>query len=201
MHIPLGHRFVLLSLFYLQVGLVWLLLWITPGFHERGERAAAFPRWRPALAWCAIAVILGSMVVHNFRRANARLQREVRKSTPAERTAVVDTARRVADLAGPGAVILGDREVTWPLPTFGVRIIAHLHLNPLVPDWHRRIHDVRDFFKVDTSDARRDEIVRRYGASHVIVRGAPPESLVRWLGEVSTDRQPLPGRLELFSLR
>ncbi len=200
-NVPLGHRFILLSLFFLQVGLVWLLLRITPGFHERRRRGVPSRWWRPVLAWCVITVVLGSMVVHNFRRANARLQREVRKSTPAERTAVVETARRVADLAGPGAVILGERDVTWPLPTFGVRIVAHLNINPLVPDRQRRIDDVAAFFGGILTGKEGLDIIDRYRVTHVITPRDAPDSLLKLFDARAVRADPLPHDLVLHTLQ
>ncbi len=194
--IPLGSRFILLAVFFLHVALVWMLLMITPGYHERSS-----PLRRPRAASFLVAIVLLLMFAHNIRMTTLRLGRELEGRTPGRPTAVVQYGQRVGEIAEKGAVVLGQRADCWPLPTFGVKVVALEHINPLLPDHSSRVDDVSEFFKPDTSAARREEIVRRYGVSHVVVRGDLPKPLAHWLREKSADRQAVPNGYELYTLR
>ena len=194
--IPLGSRFILLAVFFLHVGLVWMLLMITPGFHERIR-----PLRRPLAAKVTVAAVLTLMAVYNLRETWLHLSQAMVGRTPGQPTMVVRYGQRVGEIAGKGAVVLADREDAWPLPTFGVKIVALAHINPLLPDRTERVEDVTVFFAPATPAARRAEIAGRHGASHVVVRDDAPESLLRWLEEESTERQSVPNGYMVFTLR
>ena len=165
--IPLGHRFLLLAIFFLQVGVVWLLLALTP-------RGPALPRWAARLpvrvaAAVAVASALAVTAYTNVAAARARF-----RTVPRVRESLVMRAgRNIAAKAGPNAVILGDPTACWALPTFGPRIVALHHGNMIVADAEQRLDDAGRFFS-SPDDKIRSPILARYGATHVLVdrRGA-----------------------------
>jgi hypothetical protein len=126
--VPLGHRFILLVIPFLQMGLVWMLLKATPGFHEGWWRLRG-PPWVRHLSVLGVAAALGAMVMVNVEKADA-----ITHSWRGTRRSVIRRCRGVADVAGPGAVVMADPLASWSLPACGVKVLALQHPNPLVAD-------------------------------------------------------------------
>jgi len=181
--LPLGHRFVLLAIVYLQIGLVWLFLRLTPGYPD----AFRFVR-RRALGIVSVSLVAALLLVfstHSVLQARALFDEprfRDRRESP-----VVRNMRAFAVAAGPGAVVLATPLLSWPLPTFGPKVLTLFHEDPLVSDAAQREQAVRRFLSQAGSDADRREILARYGVSHVLLRreaGSP----VRFLAKTSTAR-------------
>lgn len=181
--LPLGHRFVLLAIVYLQIGLVWLLLRLTPSFPD----AFRFVQ-RRALGIASAVVVAALLLVFSthsvlvaralFRDARFRERRE---------SPVVRNMRAFAEAAGPNAVVLASPLLSWPLPTFGPKVLALFHEDPLVPDAVERERLVKRFLSQAGTDADRRNILARYGVTHVLLNreaGSP----VRFLAKTSTVR-------------
>jgi len=181
--LPLGHRFVLLAIVYLQIGLVWLLLRLTPSFPD----AFRFVQRRVWGILCASLIALTLLVFSTHSVLVARglfddPRFRVRRESP-----VVRNMRTFAEAAGPNAVVLANPLLSWPLPTFGPKVLALFHEDPLVPDAVAREHSVKRFLSQSGSDADRRKILARYGVSHVLLNretGSP----VRFLAKTSTVR-------------
>jgi hypothetical protein len=158
--IPLGHRFLLFAVFYLQVATVWVLLLLTdevriqPRISTRRARLVGGLVATCLLAYCTFP---------NVSKARERLSDRPEGSPPAA------FARRVARLAGPDAVVLANRKTSWALPAYGPKVIVLHHENPLVPDAAERMRHVREFYSPETSDGVRANILRKYGVTAVIV--------------------------------
>ncbi|MGC4087051.1 MAG: hypothetical protein QM756_03945 [Polyangiaceae bacterium] len=105
--LPLGHRFILLAVFFLQLGVVWLLLRFTPHSPE----AFGFVNHRLARWFFGAAVlgVLGVLAWFNVGAAMERVDYSLRRFRGGGTSANVRYAARVAQLAGPDAVILGRR--------------------------------------------------------------------------------------------
>jgi hypothetical protein len=162
--IPLGHRFVLLAVFFLQIGLVWLLL-LALSRPRRGS-PEPLPRYAARLAGAlAAAVLLAVMGVTAVTDASERFARERRTGVESP---TVRYGRRVAELAGPNAIIFADELPSWPLPTFGPKIVTLHHRNPLITDAEERERAARRFFGPRVSDEERWAILERFRVTHVI---------------------------------
>ena len=181
--IPLGHRFVLLSIVYLHIGLVWLLLLLTPSY-AGSVRLVQGRFWGVASA----LFIAGTLLVfssHSVLVARALFDDprfRTRRDSP-----IVRNMRAFAAAAGPGAVVLANPVVSWPLPTFGPKVLVLFHDDPLVPDAVQREHWVKRFLGPGGSDDERRMILARYGVSHVLLQreaGSPG----RFLAKTSTVR-------------
>jgi len=162
--LPLGHRFVLLAIVYLHIGLVWLLLKLTPG------HAGAFRFLRRRFLGLVSALIVTATLLvfcaHSVQLAQKALDApRYRGESP-----IVRTMRELAVVAGPGAVVLATPAASWPVPTFGPKVLVLFHLDPLVPDARERANRVRRFLQPGASDAERFEILTRYGVSHILVQ-------------------------------
>jgi hypothetical protein len=190
--LPLGHRFILLAIFFFQTSTVWLLLaLVTP----RPGAPAILTR-RPVL-WLArglVGLVFLWSTLTNARAAEHRLDRRVENRV----SPTVRFAKRVAELAGPGAVVLADKLVSWSLPTYGTRVIAFHHRNPLVPDAGARNAAVSRFFSTD-SDADREATLAKYGVTHVVVSGRTGRA-DQFLAP-RAKRMSLPNGARLYALR
>jgi len=187
--VPLGHRFVLLAVFFLQVALVYLLLALTP----RGDAWPGHPRARLAAA-LGTGLFLAYLVVANVVEARERFAEFRGGLSP-----TVRIGRRVGQIARTSGVVLGDPLPSWSLPTFGPRIVALHHSNPLVPDTAERAQQVRRFFAPGTSNREREAILGRYQVTHVLFtarQGGSAERFVERRGEAFS----LPGGLTLYAL-
>jgi hypothetical protein len=195
--LPLGHRFLLLGIFFVQVAVVWLLMVLTPG-------SAEFPRAldRRWLRRASLGVVWGTLLVFGYHNV-ARTRKEWRYFAGYARrgeSPIIRYARRAAEIAGDRAVILGDTLTTWPIPAFGPKIVALRHENPFIFDEAQRDQAVDAFLGRQTSDDERLEIIRRYQVTHVIVAREPRGPLGSFLAS-HAGRDRLPGRYLLFTLR
>ena len=174
--VPLGHRFILLSVFFLQVGLVWLLLELLP---PRPSDASTPPLRRAA--WIGGAVLAGgvlvTMAVSNVLEARGRFKE---RRTPGDEAVTVKYGRRVAELAGPKAVVLGEPLPSWPIPTFGPKIVTLHHRNPLIKDGKERDAAAQRFFG-KASDSERLAILEHFGVTHVLVSSRQGAGALRFL--------------------
>jgi hypothetical protein len=183
--VPLGHRFVLLAAFYVQAAFVWLLLRLWDGLP--GSRwLDAVPRRIAGRALAAAALLL--CLVTSALNAAQRFETHSRRRAGKE-SSIVHFARVVAARVPPNAVVMATMRDAWPLSTFGTHVVALLHRNPLLRDGTERKLASKRFFSSRAGDAEREAILRRYGATHVIAKGARG-ALGRFL-----DQRATPSRL------
>jgi hypothetical protein len=75
------------------------------------------------------------------------------------------------DLLSPisrGDVVFGDPTTTWPVPSFGGRIVAAVHYEFFTPGQQEREGDAYRFFSTDSETERR-ELLERYHARWLVV--------------------------------
>ncbi len=190
--IPLGHRFILLSIIFLHIALVWLLLRLSPGFRD-GEHLVMQdrPAWQQRSAGLLVAVLLSLMSGYNLWLADQRMSKELSQRTPGRPSDVVTIARDTAEKAGKDAVFIGDRSLLWPIPTFGPKVLIGAHINPLIKDKHAREEANEVFFHADTSTAVRRAIIEEYGITHVQVHAGTAMKLKNFLQRYAGPPQPL----------
>jgi hypothetical protein len=175
--IPLAHRFVLLAVFFLQIGLVWLLL-VALSRPLRGA-SESMPRYVGRVAGAlGAAILVAVMAVAAVADAGERFDREHRTGTESP---TVRYGRRVAELVEPNAIILAEPLVSWPLPTFGPKIVTLHHRNPLIADGAERDQAWRRFFGSRATDEERKAILARFGVTHVIVTQRSSPATLRYL--------------------
>ena len=112
---------------------------------------------------------------------------------------MVRVGRRVGQIAHTTGVVLGDPLPCWSLPTFGPRIVALHHSNPLVPDTDERTQQVRRFFAPGTPNREREAILRRYSVTHVLFTARQGGSAERFV-EKRAEAFDLPAGLTLYAL-
>jgi hypothetical protein len=69
-----------------------------------------------------------------------------------------------------GDVVISDLATSWGIPFISdAKIVALFHTNPLVSDSYHRIKDLETFFKPDTSPSSRQELIKKYSATHLLL--------------------------------
>lgn len=180
--LPLGHRFVLLAIVYLHIGLVWLLLSVTPGF--AGAFGFVRRRWAGVLTSLCVAATLLVFFGHSVLLAwEPQQSPRFRRSD----SFVIKNMRAIADAAGPGAVVLATPLLSWPLPTFGPKVITLYHEDPLVPDAVQREIAAKRFLAPWVQDEERPQILARYHVTHVLLY-REAGSVARFLARTSSVR-------------
>lgn len=176
--IPLGHRFVLLAIVYLHIGLVWILLRLTPSFSFRPRSVLRLGLG--IVRVLLVAALLGVFFVHSVLVAQDQLDhpRYAKRDSP-----TVRQMQAVASAAGPGAIVLASPMTSWPIPTFGPKVLVLFHQDPLVPDASERERSVGRFLGPGSSDDDRRMILAHYRVTHVLLNrlgGAPARFLARY---------------------
>ena len=194
--LPLGHRFLLLAMVYLHLGLIWLALGLTPG-HRRSFPWVRF-RWVGVITSLFVAATLLVFFSHSVQQAYH--QQSVRRYYGEIESPVVLRGRLLAELVGPKAVILATPATSWPIPTFGPRVLVLFHEDPLVRDAREREAEVRRFLRPGLSDEQRWAILHEYGVTHVVLARGEGGGAVGFLGENSEERS-LGGPFRLYTLK
>jgi hypothetical protein len=194
--IPLGHRYVLLAMPFLQIALVWLLLVLSP--REARVRGLYSRRWVRIVSGALVSVFLAYLTISNALVARERFQRISPSLEPRDSPTVL-IGRRVAELAGPNAVVLSNPLASWSLPTFGPKVVTLHHRNPLITDGDER-DAAMAFFAGGTSDEQRLAILERFRVTAVLAPPVASRSLARFLREHTTARD-VPGKHTLYVLR
>jgi len=96
-------------------------------------------------------------------------------------------------------VVLSDIYSSWSIPVYtGAKIIALFHTPPQVNDNLERIEDVETFYESSTTHEVRENILKKYGVTHVLLNfqtaGKNIEPILKDMGF------PVIARNELFSL-
>jgi hypothetical protein len=69
-----------------------------------------------------------------------------------------------------GNVVLSDTFTSWVIPAMtGAKVVSLFHDNPLVLDNAVRMNNTRTFFSPGTNQSERMEIVKHYGATHILI--------------------------------
>lgn len=195
--LPLGHRFILLAVFFLQTALVWLLLKLSRGAPEAW--AFATVGYRGWLSGAVVAASLLGQLHFNVQAARGHIA-YVERRMRSEQSTNVRYARRVGELLDGKGVVLADARNSWPLPTFGPKVLVLLHGNPLLTDEAQRNAAVASFFRPSSPDRVRLEVLERWGVTHVLARRAAAQRIAGFLARYG-HRQALPGGYVLYTVR
>lgn len=179
-HIPLGHRFLLLGLTFLQFAIIWH--WSSlPAVVARGPGKVSPAA--PAVAYGAIIglALLWNIGLAGFELSGSSLHPDL--SVKRVDTPVVETMEELGRQLPPNAIVLGPPVYTWSLPAFGGKTVALFHSNPFVEDEAQRGKDTDLFFTPDATDQVRSRIIDRYGVTHVLMAaGDMPREVASFVG-------------------
>lgn len=77
--------------------------------------------------------------------------------------------QELAEWVGQYQVVMADPDGGWMVPAFSGKVIASLHPVFFVPDYPQRRQDVRRFFEAGTTLAERQALLKKYGASFLLL--------------------------------
>jgi hypothetical protein len=169
-NLPLLGRYVYFSIFHLQLLLSFYLaeLWCVP---SPGEGISVIRK----LLKVASVLIIAALFLYQVRLmdlsgmlnccVNITPKFSIERcSHPKEKYAFLATHLK------PGNIVMSDTFTSWVIPAMsGAKVVSLFHDNPLVTDNAARMNDTRNFFSPGTSQQERMEIVKRYGATHILI--------------------------------
>ncbi|MGK0173639.1 MAG: hypothetical protein ACI9W2_005387 [Gammaproteobacteria bacterium] len=164
--IPIGHRFLLSAIFYLQLALIWWLLRFVPNSARlslNGDRRARVVTWGISvfLVW-NVALTAGDWYGRSLSNNLGIFRIHATKLAP------LDVIEALAPVVSTGDVILAPCKISWPLGITVAKVVCLHHSNPLVRDERQRREGTEHFFSDRASDSDRRAMIRRFGASHVM---------------------------------
>ncbi len=82
----------------------------------------------------------------------------------------LDDYMPLSDKIGNSDVVMSDTLTSWIIPALtGAKIVSLYHNNPMVPDNKSRVENTVKFYRPETPYWQRVEILRKYGATHVLL--------------------------------
>ncbi len=166
--IPLGHRALLFAVSFGQILIAaWLIEVLFFGRSCEAFSTAEFSslvnetsvrRRRLALILAGACLLAGFAFAARQEWVSAREGRQL-----------VDTYRHLTRKMREGAIVLTPPETGWPLPTFGGKVTALYHPNPLVESEKKRLQDTRRFFSPDSTVREREQIIMRYSPKYLLL--------------------------------
>jgi len=190
--IALAHRFLLFAVFYLHLAIVWAVLQLIDQW-QKGRRNPVGPAplgriglTATLLAFIAAVVAHVGMLAIDYRgmHLNNTLEIKNKREAVPPGMSVPELYRELTASLPDDAVVIGNAWLTWPLPTFRGKAVSLPpdHENSLVADQFERVAAEKRFLAATTSDAERQAIVTRYGATHVMINLQQTEqALLDWL--------------------
>ncbi len=178
--IPLGHRYLHFSIFYLHLALTWSVLTVLR-YSKNLEQQRSHKRSRVLIGVTSRMIIVLAFVGNlllaalMFAGYHPRMTfdspyriEDIKRYSKIQ--PVVSDMQQIATHIPDDAVVLGIPWMVRPLPTFKGKITAVHHPNPFVLDGGRRKADALKFFEPTTSYMERREILQRYHATHIIYK-------------------------------
>jgi hypothetical protein len=169
-NLPLLGRYVYFAIFFLQLLLSLYLaeLWCVPPSGASASLA------RKLLKGASVAIVILLFIYQiqlmdliGMLRCCVHVDPKFsigRCSHPKEKYAFLATHLK------PGNVVMSDTFTSWVIPAMtGAKVVSLFHDNPLVPDNAARMNDTKNYFSPGTSQQDRMEIVKRYGATHLLI--------------------------------
>jgi len=180
--IPLGHRFVFYMIFYLHLAIIWSVLKIQGSIGKstfvrsiKIKRGLTFCFLTICLLWngALSALALGHYLLDPNLKFGAMLQKPI-----------VNDMRRLSLIIPDEAIIIAPVRLSWPLPTFTGKVVALLHINPMVVDSYKRYRDTIRFFQSETTQETRLKILRYFKVTHILFeRNDIPEAVRKKLND------------------
>ncbi len=194
--VPLAHRFLLFAMFFFHMAGVRVLLDLLTAWQEQHVAGQVSPRLQQTgyfvvgfLAFLAVfnVVLLGAD--YTGRHLSPKLEVVNKFAMIPEGNSVVELYDRLTQDVGPEDVVLSTSDVSWPLPTVRGKAVSIYHQNPVLLDQFDRAADVGEFFTLETTSSRREEILAEYQVRFVLIKTSSdvliPETFTEWLGNIS----------------
>jgi len=191
--VALAHRFLLYVVFFLHLAIVWGILELFDRWSEQRRSGRPGSALLVGVSVTRVLVVVFAalhvgLLAGDYRGIHLNNGLKVvdkRAALPLG----YDVPRLYTELTAglpEDAVVIGDRWLTWPLPTFRGKAVALPpdHENSLVADQFERVAAVEGFLAANTAADERRGIAQRYQATHVIVNLRTSEpAFASWLDE------------------
>ena len=164
--VPLGYRFLIFCIFYLQMALIYGVLQVFSR-HEKRVRLRYILRGMTIMFLLLIVFWNVNLLAKDLNRIAKKQQTIVARMEPLK--AVIP----------PDAVVMVRNRIGWPLPTFTGKTIGAMRETHLYFEKNSRNKDVSIFFSDEVSLSKRLSIMRKYGASYIIFSTAGENSAVK----------------------
>lgn len=198
---PVAHRFLSYAILYLHLAIVWKVLSFLPA-----EEALPLA-WLKGTATRRIAVLLAILLacmhiafsmVDFTRLAYEKVTGKSFGSFPNH--PIPTELAIVAEAIPDDAILFTTTEPALAITALKGKVIARPRPQLMIADGPARSRDNRDFFASGTSDAMRRALIRKYDASHILIRKenipADVEMALRGFGT----RVPTEGQLVLIKI-
>jgi hypothetical protein len=190
--LPLAHRFLLFTVFYLQLAMVWVILQIIDAWRTIPRPPQAQAYMLGTLAFLALIVVSNVVLLatefSGYTFSPKQLSMIDKRAQIPDRLSVVELYSELTGPLAESSVVLSTAQVGWPLPTVKGKVVALYHENPMVSDQNQRYRDTLEFFYRQLEDQQRTDIIRGYQATHLLVSDSDaavaPEvsaALEKWL--------------------
>jgi hypothetical protein len=192
--LPLAHRFLLFTVFYLQLAMVWVILQVIDAWRTIPRPPQAQAYMMGTLAFLALIVVSNVVLLatefRGYTFSPKHLTMIDKRAQIPDRLSVVELYSKLTGPLAESSVVLSTAQVGWPLPTVKGKVVALYHENPMVADQNQRYRDTMEFFYRQLEDQQRTDIIRGYQATHLLVSDSDtavaPEvsaALATWLSE------------------
>lgn len=166
-------QFLLFTVIYLQLAVVWVILAVIDAWRTEPRSALATPM---LLSVLACMFVLGgfhvwALSIQFDNRSFSPLTRTVldRSSHLPESMNVVDVYAQLTERMEYNDVVLTTAQLGWPVPTVRGKVVALHRENPMLEDQQeRRAATGYFFYDRSASDASRSGIAKHYGATYVL---------------------------------
>jgi len=166
-------RYVFFCVFFMHLGLAWLLRRLgLLSVSEIRSTIAKGPAGTAATVALGI-VVLGSICYQAAKVGCEQAGYEInftRRPMVHRYNDPLPQYRRLAGVLEAGNIVLSDPLTSWLIPAFtGAKIVALYHNNPMVADNDVRRRDSRRFYQLDTALPERRHILQKHSVTHVLI--------------------------------
>ncbi len=170
--INLGERYIFFILFFLHLAIAVYLCQLNIFCFNTWQNILAQPFIKSVQIFIFSLLLAGCILIH---AGNVLLQQSgySMSLTPPfvyKYTDPIEEYRKLRPFLKKDDIVLSDPLSMWLLPAItGVKIVALYHDNPLVTDNNHRIYDLVNFYKKDTLIELRQDIIKKYDVTHVVL--------------------------------
>lgn len=151
---PIAHRLPPAFIIFCQLGIVWLVL-------EHWERI-----WNSSSLRVCVLVVLAVLLFGSIAASVSACVRDLQYRSAFGST--LETAEQVGRFLPPDSVSFASDDFVYPLQSTGRRVVSIPRPEPAAPSLGERQKATDRFFRLQTTEAERLELMERWGARYVV---------------------------------
>lgn len=169
---PVAHRFLSYAVIYLHLPIVWALLSTVPGRLTWPRMPELRNNRRSSSIWTVFIVCVALQIafcaVDFVRPAYERVSGKSFGSYPSQN--VLPELSQVTEKLPDNAVIFASFDPALAITALKGKVIARPRPQLMIADGAERSKDNGRFFSLGTPQAERRTLIRKYGATHILIR-------------------------------